>query len=84
MTTHEIALQFPSNHPYASHISYNALFPSTTITLHDRPSTCADPYMVTHKSRGKCLMATEKRMNRRRNKITADLSFILFLFFNKK
>lgn len=51
--SHELNSDFPANHPFASHISENAVFPTATADLHDRPSTCTDPYIVTHKIRGK-------------------------------
>ncbi|CAF1597291.1 unnamed protein product [Rotaria magnacalcarata] len=52
ITSHELSSEFPSNHPFASHISDKAVFPTATVDLHDRPSTCTDPYVVTHKIRG--------------------------------
>ncbi|CAF0904391.1 unnamed protein product [Rotaria sordida] len=52
ITSHEIPLEFPSNHPFTSHISEKSIFPTASIDLNDRPSTCTDPYIVTHKIRG--------------------------------
>ncbi|CAF1187624.1 unnamed protein product [Adineta ricciae] len=52
ITSHQISLEFPSNHPYTSHISEKALFPTSTDGLNDRPSTSVEPYIVTHKIRG--------------------------------
>ncbi len=53
IASHQIPLEFPSNHPYTSHISEKAVFPTSTDGLNDRPSTSIDPYIVTHKIRGK-------------------------------
>ena len=50
---HQIPLKFPSNHPFSSHISEKALFPNSSLNLDDRPSTDFDPYIVTHKIRGR-------------------------------
>jgi hypothetical protein len=55
ISSHQIPLKFPSNHPYSSHISEKALFPNASINLDDRPSTDIDPYIVTHKIRGKTI-----------------------------
>ncbi|CAF3625374.1 unnamed protein product [Adineta steineri] len=52
ITSHEIPLEFPSNHPHTSHISEKAIFPGATDGLNDRPSTSVEPYIVTHKIRG--------------------------------
>ncbi|CAF4607907.1 unnamed protein product [Rotaria sp. Silwood1] len=52
ISSHEIPSKFPSNHPFTSHISEKAVFPTATINLNDRPSTCINPYVVTHKIRG--------------------------------
>ena len=49
----QIPLKFPSNHPFSSHISEKALFPNASVNLDDRPSTDIDPYIVTHKIRGR-------------------------------
>jgi hypothetical protein len=53
MTSHQIDLKFPSNHPFTSHISEKSVFPNPSMDLNDRPSTYTDPYIVTHKIRGK-------------------------------
>jgi hypothetical protein len=53
LTPHQIPLKFPSNHPFSSHISEKAVFPNASFSLDDRPSTDTDPYIVTHKTRGR-------------------------------
>lgn len=52
LTHQQIPLKFPSNHPYASHISEKSVFPHAIVDSYDRPSTDTDPYIVTHKSKG--------------------------------
>ncbi|CAF2871987.1 unnamed protein product [Rotaria sp. Silwood2] len=52
ISSHEIPSEFPSNHPFTSHISEKSVFPTASTNINDRPSTCTDPYVVTHKIRG--------------------------------
>ena len=60
MSFHQINKLFPSNHPFFTHISEKAMFPSPTKNdenpndpLSARSSCQVEPYIVTHTSSGK-------------------------------